>query len=389
MARAKVEENKIGIYHTPSRAEKPWKVVIRGPWVEHQGKTLLSRSFPDKASADEWATAMGVEINRTVTGNVTIGRAVNAFVEHLTLRGKAIEGRPVKESTVQSAKAILRPFSGEYGDWKVGTVRETHVVEWVRRYTSRASQFSVWQQLKRFFAWLEDMGAVASNPAKKVVLTGEESTRHRDVLTPQEAEKFVKKAMELWQRGTLRRTARDREHALIGLLYLLGGARAGEMLSLRVRDLYLEPDDPLITIQEGKTEAAARDLELNEPLRLMLLDWTHGRTPLDWVFPSTKAKKQPRTRTFALKAVKEICRQAGIPEFGPQAMRRSHARLDRKRGTGIRRIGDQLGHGQDTKVTTRNYIGERTESAVGGRQVRDMANRWMGTGAKPPVPEDA
>ena len=105
-----------------------------------------------------------------------------------------------------------------------------------------ASQNNVLICLKSFFAFLQQEGVIAGNPAGALVLARQPQTLPRNILTPQEARKII----ETPDTGTL---IGYRDRTIFEVLYATG-IRKSELMNLTVADVNLEEE--LLRINGGK-----------------------------------------------------------------------------------------------------------------------------------------
>ena len=114
--------------------------------------------------------------------------------------------------------------------------------------------------LKSFFRWLHEGGAIAANPAEKVVQKSVKSPLP-DVLTPQEVEGILETALQL-------RQAPDpdlRSYTLFKLL-LATGIKKGECLNLSPNHIHLDaPAGPLVFIRYASPQNRYKERKISLP----------------------------------------------------------------------------------------------------------------------------
>jgi integrase len=175
--------------------------------------------------------------------------------------------------------------------------------------------------------------------------------------------------------------------ALLATL-LYGGLRIDEALSLRWRDVDLGAG--ILRVRDGKTENAARNVEILAPLRDDLLDLRARRDePRDaLVFDTTTGGKEGATnvrRRLLARAVERA--NAALEDDGqelipatltPHSLRHTCASLLFALGWDPRRVMDRLGHA-DAKFTLRAYArrwaANRASSRPCARSSKDGRSR--------------
>lgn len=143
-----------------------------------------------------------------------------------------------------------------------------------------------------------------------------------------------------------------RDRALLELLYG-AGLRISEAIELELHGLDLERGMLSVTGKRGKTrwvplpketvEWLAKYLEFGRPHLL--------RRPTRRVFVSARGLHW--RRTSAAKRIQDYCRQAGIAEISPHALRHSYAVHLLKGGADLRAVQELLGH--ESIATTQVY----------------------------------
>lgn len=158
--------------------------------------------------------------------------------------------------------------------------------------------------------------------------------------------------------------------AVITLGYLLLGERASELVSCDVR--HLDDGGALLWLPGTKADAARRRLIVPHELRPMPLALAADRPGHQPLFLSVASRRWPAgrrwTRTMAYYHARRLCRAAGVPELGPQGLRRTQATIATEAGETGLAVARHLGHtiGEAPAVTRRAYVGRAaaTQAAV-------------------------
>lgn len=174
------------------------------------------------------------------------------------------------------------------------------------------------QAVRQFFKWLRGTEDYPPEVAW-VKLTGTKEARRlpEDLLTEEEVGKLIQAC----------RSARDR--AMVGVLYETG-ARVGEFLSLRVKDVAFENGGAVITFPRGKTGARRVKAIASSPHLALWLKEHPVREDRDgplWVLRRGENGNGPAPAGYHVvrKVLQEAAKRAGIPKaVNPHALR--HAR---------------------------------------------------------------
>jgi integrase/recombinase XerD len=196
------------------------------------------------------------------------------------------------------------------------------------------------KEVRAFWKWMVGEGWTRANPWDRVEGEGRRRSG-KPQLSTDEARRFVEAC-----------TTDGGEGATAALCSLLLAMRASEIVSLRVRDL--DDGGRLVRIEQGKTDAAARVLEVPDVLRPHLLQQAGRRPGAAWLFPAFDDETQHHTRWWLWKHVKRLADTAGARHVSPHGLRGTHATLARLAGATGHLVAAQLGHTSET-MTARHY----------------------------------
>lgn len=135
------------------------------------------------------------------------------------------------------------------------------------------------------------------------------------------------------------------------LLCLLMGLRATEAVSITPEAV--DDNGRLLHIEDSKTAAGVRVLEVPEMLRELLLRACSGYASDYRVFQLT--------RYGLYSQANRLCREAGVKEVGCHGLRRTHATLARQAGLSGPVVAAALGHTNDV-VTHKHYVAPGTQA---------------------------
>ena len=153
--------------------------------------------------------------------------------------------------------------------------------------------------------------------------------------------------------------------ALAAVIPLYLGMRAGEVLSRRVRDV--DADGRILWIDRGKSKNARRHLSVKaEPLRTRLAQLAGGRHPEEPLFAVRGVARAPVPQSLR-RAVRRVCKVAGVPIVCPHSWRGLWATLSLEAGAAETAVATALGHGS-FEMTAKHYA--QPEAVVGARSAR-------------------
>jgi len=281
--------------------------------------------------------------------SVSLADAIQAFLDHLRATGK-------RDITIVDARYRIAALVGIVGgdDPLLEDVQKRHVEARLSAHKAVAGKRGTLFRMNAFFEWSIKQGFISKNPARGVVAEGFAEQGKR-TLTRVEATRLSRTL------AVAIRQAEDNEAALAVLLLLYCGLRSRELLCLQVRDLDLDSEQPVLSVERhGKTRRSIRDVELTPELATLLRARIKGRKLNDWLWPTPHSRSGHRGKTWLLKRTKAFCKAAGIEKVCPQGLRGTHARTAREAGVTAHVIRDQLGH-EHMSTTVKAYIGQEVE----------------------------
>jgi integrase len=157
-----------------------------------------------------------------------------------------------------------------------------------------------------------------------------------------------------WYAKALELAAKGDKGAIAGLVALLLGMRAGEIVSRRVRDLDADTAaGDLLWIPCSKTPAGRRTLEVPDVLRPHLLRLAADKKPDRYLLEFRPGV--PHNNAWVRKQVVRICDLAEVPQVTAHAMRGLLATLTAERGLAGHLIAATLGHTSYEGMTLKAY----------------------------------
>ena len=292
-------------------------------------------SFPSEGEAERAVRAA----RRRIPGMVSVEVVLDRYELNLRRKGN-------KPSSVTSTMIRLR-------NWHEETMAISDVTAYRlrKRYERRCEEVAVdthrneLAEVKTFWRWCVKCKLVSRSPAEKIEPLGRRK-KGKKQLRRSEARRFFIRALELADRG--------HDGAIGVMAVVMLGLRSSELRLRTVRDLDVDEDGVLLWIDRGKTEAAVRYLEVPEPLAGYLVDQAGEREDDAWLFPSRKSSSGHREKTWLLKVVKRICREAEVPEITPHGLRGTWATLTTEAGVAGHLVARELGH-TSPSTTTKHY----------------------------------
>lgn len=337
-------ERILGPYGQP----EGWRVIE----VDANGKRSSSM-FDSEAKAEKYIELMRASLDKPAHTTET---AWLEYKAHMTANGR-------KPDSIASCEWALRQFFPE--PVSISTLTEgrcQRLYDDVRTRPSKATgkplaadtHRTALAYMKAMFSWCasKPRNWIKENPFADVKAEGELRPRGKS-LGKSGNELRVKGARE-WYRAALDMAGAGDQGAIAGLVALLLGMRANEIVSRRVADVehYDEPADAL-WIPCSKTPAGRRTLEVPDVLRPFLLSLTEGKDEHRPLFEASPGKAHPRE--WVRKVVHRVCDRAGLPRVTAHAMRGLLATITAEQGMAGHLIAATLGHTSYEGMTRKAY----------------------------------
>ena len=218
---------------------------------------------------------------------------------------------------------------------------------------------------KTFLSWCVEQNWLRANPLAGVKAVGK--LRPRGKSLGKDGNELRVKGARLWYAKALELAREGDEGAVAGLMALLLGMRAGEIVSRIVGDLDEDgaPGD-LLWIPCSKTPAGRRTLEVPDVLRPLLLKSAEGK---DLTSPLIAWRdRKPHDHAWVIKQVRRICDAAGVPRVTAHAMRGLLATITTERGVAGHVIAATLGHESYEDMTLKSYAAPGSREASVSRR---------------------
>lgn len=323
--------------HGPYKHGARWRVVV----VATDGTRSHPREseggpsgFASRESAEEYVAAWRGE------DEPTIAAAVDAYIESMRSGG-------YREDSVTTTAFRLRALlqtTGRDRRLRALTPAVARDLFAARAAASGDTQAGELGNGHRFAAWAIGQGWLSRDPFVGLAPTKPKSrARRKQQHRIDEARRFLDVALAHGEEG------------LAAAIALLMDLRASEIVKRRVRDV--DDDGRVLVIEEAKTEAGERRLEIPDEIHAAIVGRCTDRRPEDLLFPG-------RSRHWVGYHVRRLCRIAGVPVISPHGLRRTHSSIS-VREVSIEHVAAALGHASPA-VTRRHYIAPGAEQD--GRQ---------------------
>lgn len=332
---------------------RDFKERVHGPYRRGNKWRIIVVTSPDDRCVESFesereATARIASFERDIAAR-TIGASVEAY---LAAQERRVTEGEIRPSTIERDRYHLRSMLklSENSDLELRRLTPTFGE---RLYEARTGAVDTHRNglnvVRAFGAWCVKQGWLRANPFESVKGRGRRK-RGKPQLRIEEARVFQATCLSLAPRD---------DGAVLGLTYLLLGARAGEVVLRQVRDV--DDGGRLFWIPDSKTEAGRRQLAVPAQLVPHLARLTRERRPTAPLF--AHAATRGRAQDWAREQITRLCKLAGVPRVTPQGLRGTLATMGREVGNTSQQVADMLGHASPV-ITERAYIdGGRAEAA--------------------------
>ena len=213
--------------------------------------------------------------------------------------------------------------------------------------------------LASIFAWGQEQGLIATNPARGVRL--EPSRKVQRFLTGDEIS-ALGKALIAMEKENIHRTG-----ARVIRLLMLTGARKSEIESLRWDDIDFERG--FLNLRDTKTGDRSHPINAPAIAAIRAVERVQGS---QWVFPASRGDGH---FTATGRAFKEACARARISGVRIHDLRHTFASVAAMAGLGLPVIGAVLGHRQSSTTQRYAHIAEEAGRAASDQVAGQIASR--------------
>lgn len=312
---------------------------ILGPYEHGRGYRVVEVSSDGARSTVQFETEKQaqkyIDVYRAeqLANNRTVADALEDYKIYLTDKGNkagSIDHTSWAVSKFLNGVDLLEQATPERCAERYGVLTATLAV---------ASHRGILAQTKTFFRWVVASKYLQTSPMESLDGRGKRNYRKPQLRTS-EGRKWLEVALRLADEGDVGATA--------ALLTMVLGLRAGEVIAIRGRDLD-ETDAPgdTLWIDDAKTAAGRRELEVPDVLRPLLLDLAKSSGPSGPLFGK-------HWRDWPRHQVQRICDLAGVPKVTAHGMRGFYATRRLRRGDAPEDVVRDIGH-EEIGTTTRSY----------------------------------
>ena len=328
---ARQRQRRISVYR-PRKHGRRWRV---GVWDSFTGKTDYS-GYLSEAAAKRGYRKLLEEVARI--------QAPTAL-EILPTYRVFMQTKGNKESSMATTMARLEKFFSD--DSQPICLLDQKGLEQIflqrLKSTSPDTARNTIAEARTFFRWLVKTNQLSESPAEGIDISIAGRRRKGKVqLRPGEARRF-------WEH--IEKEADGNDGSLACGMALLLGLRQGEITQRLVRDV--DRFTRQLYIEEAKTEAGNRVLEIPEALWPFLEKRIQGRQPTELLFPNRLGRIHQKE--WICKNARRICKALGLPRVCAHGLRGTHASLAQQAGATGHLVAQQLGHTSE-KVTQEHYV---------------------------------
>lgn len=308
----------------------PYKHGNRYRLVLRDGDAEVVESFGSK----EEAAAERKRIEGTIAEHegVTVEMVIEKYELHL--RAKGVKPGSIK-TTVNRLNAFFADHMGRRLNLLTVEACKKMYAELVAKWAADTHR-STLTSTRAMFRWAIEQGYAKKNPAAEVKLIGK-TKKGKPQLRIDEARKWLDKALEM---------AQTSPHAAAAAVTLLMGTRATETAVRKVRDL--DDGGRLLWIEDTKSEAGKRTMEVPEVLRPILNRLAHGKKGTDKLFHHVD-------RQSMFRITREICDLVGVPRVSPHGMRGLYSTLGIQTCAVPHMVAASMGHASFA-MTEAHYV---------------------------------
>ncbi len=350
----------------PYEDRKGWRVIE----VDAAGKRS-SVLFPTEEKAENYIELMRADLS---TEPHTTATALAEYLAYLARQGTKPQSRYVTEWAIELffPEPILLSMLSTKRCQKLYDDLTERVSERTKRKISVDTHRGARNRVSCFLSWCTHRGWLSENPLKGGKVRGVGRRRLRGKSLGLAGNELRVKQARLWYVKALELADRGDEGAIAGLMALLLGMRAGEIINRKVGDID-EDEQPgdLLWIPCAKTPAGKRTLEVPEPLVPFLAALAKDRKPDEFLFVSKRKPGIGHNNNWPIAQVRRICDAAEVPQVTCHAMRGLLATLTAERGLAGHMIAATLGHESYEKMTAQHYarpgaadVGDRRRGLV-------------------------
>lgn len=263
----------------------------------------------------------------------------------------------IEKSTAYRYKKEYRRIGAFFGDINVKDITSDMIQDFISVLLEDLSHTTVnkyCQNLKLCFRYAISKGYISekNNPMDGVIIPKRQRVEIHP-FSPAEIDIILQQAAPKWVRDGI-------------IIAYRTGMRLGEIFALEPL-LDINFDEQYISVQRAqcrvgskvfiktpKTPSSVRRIDIDTYLALHLLEMTEENSGGKYLFPRPNNPDLPRIPWNISTYLKQICRDAGIPERNFHALRHTHASILLSYGIHPKIAQERLGHA-DVRTTLTTY----------------------------------
>jgi integrase len=150
----------------------------------------------------------------------------------------------------------------------------------------------------------------------------------------------------------------------------------------------LDEDGSVLVIEQAKTRAGNRRVDIPEFLRPYVRRLSEGERPDAWLFRHTANPGKPRMQQSVHQRVRFICKRAGVPLICTHSLRGMNATLKVQAGASEDYVARSIGH-TSFGMTLRHCVDPAVKAAVDALRVDAALAKVGGVALEKPVPQQS
>ncbi len=342
----------------PYERKGKWRII--GESFVDGFRNRVSKTFETEAEA---RAALAAVVSK-IEGR-TIGRTVEEYIEHLLARGDRESGAKTQRYKLRALLCLPDE------DAPLSSLTHNRVT---RLYRNMAATYEPWTHRKalghaRTWArWAIKRGFLTSNPFADVESVGVLSAGcDRDKLGITESARLLSVCLEDKSPG-----------ALFVATLIVTGLREGELRCREVRDV--DAMGSALWLRSRKTSDKERLVAIPIPaLQRRLHEQAQSQERWLWGSGKSKAKPGPVTWGWVDKALRRMCKKAGVRRITAHALRGTFTTVAKMSGVAATAVANALDH-SNIAEQDRSYAARGTSGIVDTRVVTDLLLRFAPVG---------
>lgn len=299
-----------------------WYAAFYAKVANGRNKHIVKRGFTRKKDALTYEH--DYKSKQIGDKSIPFAALVNNFCDYHKYR--------VNEKTHNTTKFLIERFILPYfSGMKLSDINTKTIIAWQNDLQSTNQYeptyiYSINGKLKLIFDYAKRTQGLLTNPVDDAGTIGKAKANHNDFWTIDDFSLFLSTLTDksLQHKHQIRRKIDDKYLVLAFKILFFGGLRIGELINLKVQDVYNDNNLITLRVQRGKTDAAVRWVDLPMHLSDDVQDYI-ASIPKD--YPSSEVFLPMITRDNIRRALNSGAKLAGLNHLRIHDLRHSHASL--------------------------------------------------------------